>query len=264
MDYNLLQSSETTFPSSSNNSGFKNMSITTWLIIILVLAFLGLNIFVYLAQGTQTIVDIFNPLVGGIFKVAAVVTGETIDVAADGAKVVVGGTKFAVDKTANAIDTGLTAIQEITPNVSGQSNIPNPFSKLNLSSQSNILGQQNVSGQSSNVSGQTNNETGEYTSPNVANSGVKGEPIDKPQVSQGDQSTLNRALNTKQMQQSGGKDYQAYEASSSVNGSGKAGWCFVGEDRGYRTCAEVEASDTCMSGDIFPSHEICVNPNLRS
>jgi hypothetical protein len=260
MDNNLLQSSETTFPSSYNNSSFldfKNMSMTTWLIIILVLAFLGLNIFVYLAQGTQTIVDIFNPLVGGIFKVAAVVTGETIDVAADGAKVVVGGTKFAVDKTANAIDTGLTAIQEITPNVSGQSNISNPFSKLNLS------GQQNILGQSSNISGQSNNETDQYTTPNVATSGVKGEPIDKPQLSQGDQSTLNRALNTKQMQQSGGKDYQAYEASSSVNGSGKAGWCFVGEDRGYRTCAQVEANDTCMSGDIFPSHEICVNPNLR-
>jgi len=257
MDNNLLQSSETSFPSSSNNYGFKDMSITTWIIIILVLAFLGLNIFVYLAQGTQTIVDIFNPLVGQIFKVTAAVTGETIDVAADGAKVVVGGTKLAVDKTADAIDTGLTAIQEITPNVSGKTNISNPLSKLNLS------GQTNISGKSSNETGQSYNERDQYTTPNVAISGVKGEPIDKPQLSQGDQSTLNRALNTKQMQQSGGRDYQAYEASSSVNGSGKAGWCFIGEDRGYRTCAQVEANDTCMSGDIFPTHEICVNPNLR-
>jgi hypothetical protein len=261
MDNNLLQPTETIFPTSSNNSSFldfKNMSITTWIIIILVLAFLGLNIFVYLAQGTQTIVDIFNPLVGQIFKVTAAVTGETIDVAADGAKVVVGGTKLAVDKTADAIDTGLTAIQEITPNVSGQSNISNPLSKLNFSSQPTI------SGETSNILSKLSNETGEYTSPNVATSGVKGEPIDKPQLSQGDQSTLNRALNTKQMQQSGGRDYQAYEASSSVNGSGKAGWCFIGEDRGYRTCAQVEANDICMSGDIFPTHEICVNPNLRS
>jgi hypothetical protein len=250
MDYNLLQSSETSFPSSSNNSGFQNMSITTWIIIILVLAFLGLNIFVYLAQGTQTIVDIFNPLVGQIFKVTAAVTGETIDVAADGAKVVVGGTKLAVDKTADAIDTGLTAIQDITPNVSGQS--------LNISVPS-----LNISAPSLNIPGQTRSETGEDTRPNVASSGVRGEPIDRPQVSQGDQSTLNKALNTKQVQQSPERDYQAYEASSSVNGGGKAGWCFIGEDRGYRTCAQVDTNDTCMSGDIFPSHEICVNPNLR-
>jgi len=250
MDYNLLQSSETSFPSSSNNSGFQNMSITTWIIIILVLAFLGLNIFVYLAQGTQTIVDIFNPLVGQIFKVTAAVTGETIDVAADGAKVVVGGTKLAVDKTADAIDTGLTAIQDITPNVSGQS--------INISVPS-----LNVSSPSLNVSSPSLNLPGQDTRPNVASSGVRGEPIDRPQVSQGDQSTLNRALNTKQVQQSPERDYQAYEASSSVNGGGKAGWCFIGEDRGYRTCAQVDANDTCMSGDIFPSHEICVNPNLR-
>ena len=53
------------------------------------------------------------------------------------------------------------------------------------------------------------------------------------------------------------EDYEANEATS------KVGWCFVGEDRGYRSCAEVGASDKCMSGNIFPSKEICVNPSLR-
>ena len=46
-------------------------------------------------------------------------------------------------------------------------------------------------------------------------------------------------------------------------GSGKAGWCFIGEDRGFRTCSEIGENDKCMSGDIFPSQEICMNPNLR-
>ena len=54
------------------------------------------------------------------------------------------------------------------------------------------------------------------------------------------------------------EDYEASEATS------KVGWCLVGEDRGYRSCAEVGASDKCMSGDIFPSKEICVNPSLRA
>ena len=46
-------------------------------------------------------------------------------------------------------------------------------------------------------------------------------------------------------------------------GAGKAGWCFVGEDRGFRSCVEVGINDDCVSGDIFPSRDICVNPTLR-
>ena len=43
----------------------------------------------------------------------------------------------------------------------------------------------------------------------------------------------------------------------------KSGFCYVGEDRDFRTCIEVNQSDKCMSGDIFPTHAVCVNPNLR-
>jgi hypothetical protein len=46
--------------------------------------------------------------------------------------------------------------------------------------------------------------------------------------------------------------------------TGKAGWCYIGEERGFRTCGEVGVHDTCMSGDIFPSQQICVNPSLRA
>ena len=45
--------------------------------------------------------------------------------------------------------------------------------------------------------------------------------------------------------------------------SGKSGYCYIGEDRGFRSCISVNERDTCMSGDIFPSKEICVNPSLR-
>jgi hypothetical protein len=101
----------------------------------------------------------------------------------------------------------------------------------------------------------------------VAPSEVKGQPVSQqyqqPDIMQ--QSSLNKSLNTAQQQQQPQYDYQANEASSSVNGkTGQAGWCYIGEDRGYRTCAQVSASDICMSGDIFPSQEICMNPTLRA
>ena len=46
--------------------------------------------------------------------------------------------------------------------------------------------------------------------------------------------------------------------------SGKSGYCFIGEDRGHRSCIYVNESETCMSGNIFPSKDKCINPSLRA
>ena len=202
----LLQSSEVSgsiASSSGDGSGFfdslKSINLTTWLIIFLVLAFLGFNIFVYLAKGTQDITNIFAPLIEKIFGTTSSVIGQTVDVSAEGAKAVVGG-------TANTINAGLSAVQDISAP-----------SSLNTQS---VMQTPDVT---------TNNN-------------------------------LNRALNNSQQDQ----DYEAHEASSSVGGSGKSGWCYIGEDRGFRSCAQVGVNDQCMSGDIFPSNELCINPNLRA
>ena len=45
--------------------------------------------------------------------------------------------------------------------------------------------------------------------------------------------------------------------------SNKVGYCYVGTDRGYRSCIEVNDTDNCISGDVFPTMDICINPNLR-
>jgi hypothetical protein len=210
----ILQSSETSFPSSNTSisgedSGFfdslKNINMTTWLIIILILAFLGFNIFVYLAKGTQDIASFFGPLTQKLFGTTASIAGQTVDVAAEGAKAVVSG-------TATTVNTGLSAVQDITPN--------------------------------------------------NATSSIKSQPIQTQPTSRPSETGLNKALNNSQEQN---MDYQAVEASSSVHsGGGQSGWCFVGEDRGFRSCALVNEDDKCMSGDIFPSQELCINPNLRA
>lgn len=51
--------------------------------------------------------------------------------------------------------------------------------------------------------------------------------------------------------------------SRTQNKPSKAGFCYIGEDRGFRSCIRVTENDTCMSGDIFPTKELCINPNLR-
>jgi hypothetical protein len=202
---------DSTTPTNEGNGffdGIKNISLTTWLIIILILAFLGFNIFVYLAKGTQDITNFFAPIVEKIFGTAADVTGQVVDVAAEGGKAV-------VSETATGVNTGLNAVQDITPN--------------------------------------------------NASSSIKLESVHK-NLPANDTNTLNKALNTSQPQTQQGEDYEAHEASSSLHSGGsmgQAGWCYIGEDRGFRTCAQVGVNDKCMSGDIFPSQEICINPSLR-
>ena len=213
----ILQSSEVSIPSASvastslsgDDSGFfeslKNINMTTWILIILILAFLGFNIFVYLAKGTQDIASFFGPLTQKLFGSTVSVAGQTVDVAAEGAKAVVSG-------TASTVNTGLSAVQDITPN--------------------------------------------------NATSSIKSQPVQGQPTTRPSDSGLNKALNSSQEQN---MDYQAHEASSSVHsGGGQSGWCYIGEDRGFRSCALVNEDDKCMSGDIFPSQELCINPNLRA
>lgn len=192
-------------PSSPTTDGglfeyIKNINATTWIVIVILLAFLGFNIFVYLAKGTQAVADVFAPITKTLFGTGVAVTSQAIDVSAEGAKAV-------VEETAGVLTSGLTAVQNITPNGA------------------------------------------------TATSSVKGGPVNQPDTTQ--PSPLNKALNT------AAPEYEAHEASSSVHMSGKAGWCYIGDDRGFRTCGEVGVNDTCMSGDIFPTQEICMNPNLR-
>ena len=43
----------------------------------------------------------------------------------------------------------------------------------------------------------------------------------------------------------------------------KSGFCYIGEDRGFRSCIKVSEGENCMSGDIFPTEAVCINPSLR-
>lgn len=76
--------------------------------------------------------------------------------------------------------------------------------------------------------------------------------------------STNRALSDaeKNMINSPTPDYAGSEIQISKT-LGKTGYCFIGEDRGFRNCVSVNENDQCMSGDIFPTREICINPSLR-
>jgi len=204
------------FASSESSGGvlgyIQSISVTTWLIIILILAFLGFNIFAYLAKGTQDVTGILGPLLQNVFGYTASVTGQVVDVSAE-------GTKGVVNASANVVNSGLSEVQNVAQ---GNTSLKPP----SLQQESNPLSNNPLNNKLNNANSNSNSNSN-------SNNGNSG-------------------------------DYEASEAHSSVHSSGgKSGWCYVGKDNGIRSCAKVGEDDTCMSGDIFPTQEICVNPNLR-
>jgi hypothetical protein len=75
--------------------------------------------------------------------------------------------------------------------------------------------------------------------------------IDK--VTSPPESDLSKAISTK----SGGSEKRPEVAPA------EAGWCLIGTDKLVRSCVQVGVADTCMSGDVFPTKDVCVHPSLR-
>jgi hypothetical protein len=44
----------------------------------------------------------------------------------------------------------------------------------------------------------------------------------------------------------------------------KNGFCYIGYEKGHRVCTDVYQGDVCMSGEIFPTMDVCLVPSLRA
>jgi hypothetical protein len=210
-DYSPSYSSIETTPQGGNffTNLFSNFDWKIWLLIIFILAFLGFNVFLYLAQGTQTVTNLFAPIASYFGSTTLDATKQIVSTSAT-------GTKAATDIVAGTVNTGLDAVQEAANDIEGAT-------ATTAQNAENVLSQQ-------------------------------------PTVNYNN--TLTQALNTN----TENSTYTADDSYSSIQmskSSSKSGWCYIGEDRGFRSCISVGENDTCMSGDIFPSEDVCVNPNLR-
>ena len=167
-----------------------------WALIIILLTFLGVNVFLYLAQGSEFIASLINPLLGTSLGVA----GETVDVAAEGGK-------SAVDIVGSIAKIGLLETQTVAKKAKSV----NELSSAKL----------------------------DFGLPDVP-----------------DNNTLNRNINTKRKKERNVGSFEGTDTSGQ--------WCYVGEYNGIRNCRQLEKGDVCMSGNIFPNRDICINPTLRA
>lgn len=80
-------------------------------------------------------------------------------------------------------------------------------------------------------------------------------------------SSLDTALNTSpsNLPSSPPKEPEPTPASNPVQNpisTSKTSWCLVGEYQEKRGCIEISESDKCLSGQIYPNRELCLNPTL--
>ena len=221
-----LDISSTSNSSSGILDQLGNINWITWIIIILILAFLGFNIFAYLAYGTQEIADFFGPLTARILSIFGDTTAQTIDVAAEGTKTAV---NVAADTSTELIDTTAKIID------TGLNQVQNTANVIRGDVESSKLLKQELSKAYDNADIMQNN-------------------------------SLNRELNRMLPKkiETGQISYREDDSDSNIQyGNNKAGWCYIGDDKGIRACAEVGVNDQCMSEDIYPTQDICINPNLR-
>ena len=181
------------------SDGVNWMQIGKYAAIVLILAFLGFNIFAALGKATDTTKGFLGPFISTLGFGVGETVKQTVDVTADGAK-------LGVDVAAGTIDDAVTLLEK-----------------------------------------------------SVGVKGVQFNRVDDP--SQSTQTALDNAVSKQKVSMPEPDDSSS--ATQRDAGAHKAGFCYIGEDRGFRSCLQVGQGDMCMSGDIFPSMDICVNPNLR-
>lgn len=222
-DFPTLTPIDSSSPVDTSSTGFFGISWQMWIVIILLLAVLGFNIFTYLAKGTAVFANILGPIAKFLGYGAIVTTKEVVNVGSQGAKT---GIDIVADTAKGAVNVVDKAVESI----------PTPKATTGTSVGRQIEMSMNEPVQNSMRKGGNSLDWG--------------------------QDELTTALNDARRYV---QEIEPDDSSSGIQASmGKSGWCFVGESNSVRHCAHVGVNDVCMSGDIFPTRDVCINPNLRA
>lgn len=76
---------------------------------------------------------------------------------------------------------------------------------------------------------------------------------------------LDQKLNSKESKETKPKEVKPDTSENPIQKpitAEKMNWCLVGEYENKRGCVSVTDSDKCLSGQIFPSQQMCLNPTL--
>jgi hypothetical protein len=234
--YNKPSYSEATYSDATNSEPKTNFvkSIFFWIFIIILLAFLGLNIFKYLAEGT----DIVSSLLSPIAYIITMVSGDTVKTTLQHTSQ---GTQTIASETSNFLQMLLKLITDIFNN--SVKFIANS-STSGISYLQSTIKQDKIT--STNGNGINSNEEQEEEGVLKNERKIENRIQDVP-------NTIKNLINN--------KEDKIPEPSRSE--SQQHGYCYIGKENNSRYCAKVSSKSKCMSGDIFPTMDLCINPKLR-
>jgi len=248
----LFQSNDAFVQSSDDGYGTNILYIIVFIVVaILVAHYAGYNVFNYLGKFTDSIGDNVLPIWQAFLEKIGYSTGDSlkqvVNVSAKGTKSVgeeiVKESKKVEEVTASTPkDTASTKKK-----ASGKSPVDNSASVDETTTE---VVEEEKSGDEV-VTKVTKDET--ITTKNVQKN-IK-QAIESPQPTQAELRVVEEQKY---------KPTDMFSESTHPNpSSNKAGWCYIGNYSGYRSCSRVGDADKCMSGDIFPTQDVCVNPSLR-
>jgi hypothetical protein len=222
---------------SSNNDPKTNIvkSIFFWIFIILLLAFLGFNIFKYLAQGTDIVTALLSPIAYVIAMVSGDTAKTTLQHTSQGAQTI-------ATESSNFLQILLKLITDIFNN---SVNLIASTSTYGINYLQSTIKQDKITSTKENEN--QNPDEGE-------NEGEEGDLKNERKIENRLQDVSNSIKNLIVK-----KEDKVPEPSSSE----QHGYCYVGKENNIRHCAKVSSKSKCMSGDIFPTMDLCVNPKIR-
>jgi hypothetical protein len=86
----------------------------------------------------------------------------------------------------------------------------------------------------------------------------------QPNVDPNSRRQLDQTLNTSKFKLAKSEPDNSASPIQKPISSNKVGWCLVGEYEGKRGCVEVSDQHKCLSGQIFPDKQMCLNPTLSN
>ena len=216
-----------------------------WFIIIIILAVYGFNIFTYLAEGTDLLTALISPFLY-VFSLLTRITLKSIieNTSQGGQTLITGISNFfgALIQFFSQFLTGSLKVAE-TSSVSAIDQLQSNLTKDKINS-GNI---KNTTQTNTNISEENTEETMLKSERKLADR-TRDVPSDIKKTIENNTKTEPIPL----------------QSGSNEHGSNEQGYCYIGKQNNIRNCAKVSARNKCMSGDIFPTLDLCINPNLRS
>lgn len=252
--------------------GFNIKTILLWVGILILLAFLGFNIFSTLGNITDYLANIFKPILS-LFGLATLdLTSKTLNVATE-------GTKDLANTTTNIFDSGLNLLNNTT-----QSGISILKDKISNNSGNISENDKSTSNESQSDSNDTLDKMDTYNLKDIDKlSAFIDSNFDNVNTFKGHNNKSCKSNCLKKCENESGSDKCNLHCDrycdevipdpdpvidnsrvQSKKTSGKSGFCYVGEENGIRSCVKVSKHDICTSGKIYSSKELCVNPKLRN